>query len=97
MGEDNFELGRGILHINDQEFFWGFPSIECHEERNEANEYVKKNTFLMSVDTPSSITIKMKVNRIALYKISGLWDWVLTYCPDQRVRHLMQYGKTKEI
>ena len=40
----------------------------------EANEYVKKNTFLMSVDTPSSITIKMKVNRIALYKISGLWD-----------------------
>ena len=70
---------------------------ECHEERNEANEYVKKNTFLMSVDTPSSITIKMKVNRIALYKISGLWDWALTYCPDQRVRHLMQYGKTKEI
>ena len=51
----------------------------------------------MSVDTPSSITIKVKVNRIALYKISGLWDWAIDYCPNRRVKHLMKYGKTKRV
>lgn len=75
----------------------GEDNFERHEERNEANKYVKKNTFLMSVDAPSSITIKMKVNRIALYKISGLWDWAIEYCPDRRMRHLIKYGKSKRV
>lgn len=70
-------------------------SYEYRSKKDKASKYVEKNTFLMSVDTPSSITIKMKVNRIALYKISGLWDWAIDYCPNQRVKHLMKYGKSK--
>ena len=72
-------------------------SCECRSKKDKASKYVEKNTFLMSVDTPSSITIKVKANRIALYKISGLWDWAIEYCPDRRMRHLTKYSKSKRV
>lgn len=72
-------------------------SYECRSKKDKASKYVEKNTFLMSVDTPSSITMKMKVNKIASYKISGLWDWAIEYSPDRRMRHLIKYGKSKRV
>jgi hypothetical protein len=43
------------------------------------------------------LTAKIKVNRMLFVKLIGLYDWVIDYCPNRRVVHLIKHGKTKRV
>lgn len=42
-------------------------------------------------------TANIKLNKIILWKLLGLWDWALNNCPNKRVVHLMTHGKNHKV
>lgn len=38
-------------------------------------------------------TATVKINKIIFYKLIGIWDWVMKYCPNRHLVHLMNYAK----
>lgn len=95
MGE-NITIGPGTLYIGGYE---GDP-VEVTECRCDAEEvFDKHRDALVKLLEPieTTITFNAKINKLAFYKITGLWDWVYLNCPNRRVRHLMKYGKTRRV
>ena len=60
------------------------------------NEYIKEN-MVFSWNDCSTMTVTCKINRMALYKFIGLYDWAIENCPNKRVVHLMRYGKNNKV
>lgn len=95
MGE-NIVIGPGQLYIGGYE---GGP-VEITEFRCDLDEvfYEHRNKFLTILNTDEvTLTTTVKFNKLAFYKITGLWNWVYLNCPNRRVRHLMKYGKTRRV
>lgn len=44
-----------------------------------------------------SISLECKVNKMTLYKICGLYDFVIKHCPNRKVAHLIKYGKNERV
>ena len=38
-----------------------------------------------------------KVDRMMLYKICGVYNFVIKYCPNRKVVHLIKYGKNERV
>lgn len=45
----------------------------------------------------ASISSECKVDRMMLYKICGVYNFVIKYCPNRRVAHLIKYGKNERV
>ena len=66
-------------------------------DSEEALDNVNSSTnCIMHIDhAEGSCEFTFKIPRIALLKVIGLWDMVLTLCPSPRVRHLMEHGSER--
>lgn len=91
MGE-KLALDAGTLYFNGCEVK-GIPDFECTEER--WDESFKECSTILS--TSKALTFTCKVNYWTLIKLCGVWDWVMTYCPNKRVVHLAKYGRTTRV
>jgi hypothetical protein len=81
------------FHIDGNEIH-GIPDFDATWEPVE--EYVH-NCINFSMKDPVTLTVSWKLDNVMLYKLLGLWDWVLTYCPDRRVVHLAKYAKKPRV
>lgn len=45
----------------------------------------------------ASISAECKVDRMMLYKICGVYDFIIKYCPNKKVVHLINHGKNERI
>ena len=59
-------------------------------------EFVRQNTVIKFSDC-FTMTATCKINRMAFYKVIGLWDWAIVNCPNKRVVHLMKNGKNGKV
>lgn len=58
------------------------------------NDYIHDEASrLIGSLSHGEFTATVKLNRLTFYKLIGLWDWVMKYCPNRRLVHLMNYGK----
>ena len=73
----------------------GIPEMEFDIEA--ASETYKNNLLEIMKLSSYTGTFKMRFDIFKFYKIAGLYDYVRTYCPNRRVVHLMEYGKTRRI
>jgi hypothetical protein len=78
------------IHIDGVEYK-GLPDFDATLEPVE--EYVKDNIkFKMNEDL--SFTATCKVNKWVIFKLLGIYQWVMNNCPNKRVVHLAQYAKS---
>lgn len=96
MGEDNIKLGPGTVYINGIEFVGNVTSYSFDDHMDECVEHIKENTRLVYNES-GELTFKTKVNKINMFKIMGLWDWIRENCPNRRIKHLIKYGKNKRV
>ena len=58
--------------------------------------YVKDNMGI-EFDTSGELSCTVEIDRIGILKIMGLWEWALQNCPNRKVKHLMNHGKSKRV
>lgn len=94
MGEE-LKLITGTLYINGNEFK-GITDFECTEEK--FDESFKKSTrMIYGSPDEFTLTATCNFNWWSFMKLCGMWDWVMTYCPNKRVVHLAKYGRTTRV
>lgn len=97
-----YTLGPGEIYIDDVVLHAdgaeesGIPDFDYTEKveniHEEARKYIRVSTRDHVV-----FTATIKTPEFWFYKLSGLYNWVIDYCPNRRVAHLIKYGKTKRI
>lgn len=97
MGEDRMDLSQGTIYINSTEYVGeGLTDYDYRDYEEATTDYIKSNMFLCK-NASGEIECRLKVNRMFLIKIMGIWDWVLENCPNGRVKHLMRQGKNERV
>lgn len=87
MGERNpYVLGEGKLYINGELLGEGVPDLDC-DYNDVVDEYVKENITYSLTDW----------DRVIFWKLTGLWDYVIQYCPNRRLAHLVKFGKNRRV
>jgi hypothetical protein len=71
-------------------------TYDFEDYREDVETYIKENVAL-GISDPCTLVASVKLDRIVLLKVSGLWDWVLKNCPNRRVKYLMRYGKNERV
>lgn len=66
--------------------------VLTEEEEKKLYDYVKSHMRIVD-----SLKCILRLNKIELFQILGLWDTILEVCPDKRVKHLMRYGKNDRV
>lgn len=91
MGE-RVRPGTGILSVDGVQYIGTITDYTFNSEDGFANikEYVKRNSILTD-----NLTLHVKIDRIQLLRLIGLWDFALTLCPNRRVKHLMLHGSER--
>ena len=56
-----------------------------------------KDNMVIGFDTSGELNCTVEIDRIAMLKIMGVWGWALTECPNRKVKHLMNHGKSKRV
>lgn len=95
-----YTLGPGELYIDDTVIeisgseLKGIPDLTI--EQDDIREYVHEN---ISFHTTNNVefTVNVHIDKLMLYKLIGVYNWVVDYCPNRRVVHLIKYGKTKRV
>lgn len=95
-----YTLGPGELRIDDTVIEIsgsddaGIPGLVV--ESDDIREYVHDN---LRWKTTNGVEFECSINvdKLALYKLTGIYDWLVDYCPNRRVAHLIKHGKTKRV
>lgn len=72
----------------------GISNLEIDE--TDLNEYIKDHTTY-SLNDELSFTATLYVNKIDLWKLLGIYSWVIDNCHNRRVVHLIKHGKNDKI
>lgn len=89
-----FDTYDGVtFHVDGVEIH-GIPDLDVNFEP--ATEYIRENISLKQTDS-ATFTAKCKINKWIIYKLIGVWQWVINNCPNKRVVHLAQYAKRPKI
>lgn len=88
-------ISDGGFYINGCETK-GIEDFSIEYENVYSQDIIDKCTTFKSYDA-STLTFTCRLNRILFYKLIGIWDYALRYCPNRRVRHLMEYGKNSKV
>lgn len=96
MPPKNIELGPGKIYIDGCEF----ASVsDCTFEVDDYymdkvnRDYIRNN---MIWDT-ATMACSIKISRMTILKLTGLWDIALKYCPNRRLTYLMEHGKNTRV
>lgn len=60
-------------------------------------EYIKDHTAYSLNDDCLSFTATIKVNKFDLWKLLGIYSWVIDNCHNRRVVHLIKHGKNNKV
>lgn len=74
----------------------GIEEFSIEGDDLDSKEIFDKCATVKSYDN-STLTFTCRFNRIIFYKLIGIWDYALKYCPNRRVRHLMEYSKNSKV
>ena len=88
----------GLLYID------GVPMYEISEFNCDTDavedyvrEHIEKNHVVGIKDGELVVRFTVPLNKLYMYKISGLFDWAYKWCPDRRLAHLMKHGKNVRV
>lgn len=96
MGEQNpYVIGEGKLYINGELLGEGVPDLDC-DYYEVVDEYVKENITYRLTDS-MEFTCTTHWDKVIFWKLTGLWDYVIQYCPNRRLAHLVKYGKNRRV
>lgn len=92
MPTKRYEPGPGTLYINGVKYTGMVTdyTFDGDEAAENVENYVKDTLHSWPM-----VTLTARFNRIMLLKVAGLWDMVLTLCPDRKVKHFMQHGSDR--
>lgn len=92
MPTKNIECGSGTIIIRGQKFTGAIKDFTFDDETADDNirGYIRKNMRWSS----SCITM-VRIDKITLLELIGLWQCMLDNCPNGRVKYLMQHGSKR--
>ncbi len=65
-------------------------------DRDAVEAYVRKN-IVMALDTNGEFVGTCTIKKITMFKLSGLWYWVMYNCPNKKLVWLMKHGKNARV
>lgn len=104
MPPKNVSLGPGSIFIEGCEFkgiiegceFKGISDFNA--DMSAVEEYVKDEvTKVLYSPGTGTLTTTVRLSKILIMRICGMWDWVIENCPNKRVVHLIRYGKDAKV
>ena len=93
-----YTLGPGELYIDDTVIeVKGNGCIPDYTvEKDDIDKIVRDNITISTSDS-MNFECTCNIDRFGFYKLIGLYDLVVNYCPNRRVVHLIKYGKTNRV
>lgn len=74
----------------------GISNLEVYE--TDVPEYFKDHTtYSLNNDCLSFTVTTLKVNKLDLWKLLGIYSWVIDNCHNRRVVHLIKHGKNNKV
>ena len=73
----------------------GISNLEVYEP--DVLEYIKDHTIYSLNSDCLSFTATIKVNKFDLWKLLGIYSWVIDNCHNRRVIHLIKHGKNNKV
>lgn len=73
----------------------GISDLEINTD-DITDEYIGDH-MIYSLNDDLSLTATVKVNKIDLWKLFGIYSWVIDNCHNRRVVHLIKHGKNDKI
>lgn len=65
-------------------------------DRDAVKDYVREN-IVMSCDGFRELTGTISIDKITMFKLTGLWYWAMYNCPNKKLVKLMKYGKNARV
>lgn len=90
-----YSINNGEIYLNGELLGEGVPDFTC-DCYDVAYEYIKENITYRLTD-PMEFTCTIHWDRVMFWKLTGLWDYVIKYCPNRRLAHLVKYGKNRRV
>lgn len=69
--------------------------LDEFEER--VSGYIRSVSKIASGRDGELVAYMPRIYMFNMLKISGALDWLIEYCPNRRVTHLMKYGKNDNV
>ena len=73
----------------------GISNLEIYE--TDGLEYFKEHTTYSLHNNCLSFIVNMKNNEFDLWKLLGIYSWVIDNCHNRRVAHLIKHGKNNKV
>lgn len=86
---DNVTLDDCVITLNPDRVA-DIPSLEIDVDKC-------KKVLVKQIYSDFEYTGVLHWDPFMFYKFIGVYDWVLTYCPNKRVVHLAKYGKNDRV
>lgn len=96
MGE-KIKFGPGTIYIDGVAYDGALvsSSISTEEIEEDIRTYVEDQKPFLSLNDSGELSCTVRINRIQLLKVIGLWELIRRNCPSPRVRHLMEHGSER--
>lgn len=90
--KDPIKLGPGIITIGEYQFAGVVKGFTYDEEAaiDRVTSHIEDCASAFG-----RLTATIRINKITLLKLIGLWQMALDNCPNGRVRYLMQHGSPR--
>lgn len=73
----------------------GISNLAVYE--TDIAEYVKDHTIYSLNNDCLSFTATVKLNKVDLFKLLGIYNWVIDNCHNRRVVHLIKHCKNIKV
>lgn len=73
----------------------GISNLEVYE--TDVLEYIKDHTTYSLNNDCLSFTATLEVDIFDLWKLLGIYSWVIDNCHNRRVVHLIEHGKNNKV
>lgn len=68
-----------------------------HEWEERVSGYIRSNIKSTIGQNSDLVVYVPKIDIFDILKISGALDWIIEYCPNRRVTHLIKYSKNDNV
>ena len=90
----NVPIGSGTVYYEDKEIVIPGCDINFEPLKEYVRDRLRKTRPILH---DGGLFVDIRLNRMLVCKLTGLWSWAANNCPNKRVAYLMDHGKTRRI
>ena len=90
----NVPIGSGTVYYEGKEVTISGCDIDFEPVKEYVRDRLRKTRPILH---DGGLFVDVWIDRMLVWKLTGLWSWAANNCPNKRVVYLMNHGKTRRV